>query len=117
MKFKRAFVLAGALLLFALLSLWLGVGKGSLAARLTFHKKHSVTLRWNASVTAGVDGYNIYRSTSPTGPYVKINHVKKLSYVDHDVKNGDHYYYVVRGTVGDRESSDSNRAEATIPQH
>lgn len=117
MKLRRALILAGALLLFALVSLWLGVGKGSLAARLPFHKKHSVTLRWNPSVTKGVDGYEVYRSTSPDGPFTKINHerVKKPSFIDRDVKSGAHYYYVVRATIDGRESKDSNRAEAIIP--
>jgi fibronectin type 3 domain-containing protein len=79
-------------------------------------KKHSVKLAWLASPSS-VDGYNVYRSTSPNGPFTKISTetVRKLSFVDRDVESGNHYYYEVRATSKGKESADSNRADAVIP--
>jgi fibronectin type 3 domain-containing protein len=79
-------------------------------------KKHSVKLTWLASPST-VDGYNIYRSTSPNGPFTKISTepVHKLSFVDRDVESGNHYFYVVRATSKGTESVGSNRTDAVIP--
>jgi hypothetical protein len=34
---------------------------------------HSVALSWAASFSSGVTGYNVYRSATSGGPYVKLN--------------------------------------------
>jgi len=76
-----------------------------------------VALSWTAS-TSTVSGYNIYRSTTSGGSYVKVNGslVSGLSYNDTTVQSGTTYYYVATAvdTSGD-ESVDSNQATAVIP--
>jgi len=56
---------------------------------------HSVQLTWLAS-TSSVVGYNIYRSITTGGPYVKINAtlVMPLTYTDSSLANSTTYYYV-----------------------
>ena len=65
-----------------------------------------------------VDGYNVYRSVSEGGSYIKINkdRVKGLTYVDREVESGVRYCYVVRAVGEDGvESRDSNEASAAVP--
>ena len=79
---------------------------------------HWVELDWIPSVTAGVSGYNIYRSSQPGGPYSIVNGVPVLQnmYNDADVMSGQWYYYIARATdsVGD-ESANSEEAQAQVP--
>src|SRR5215468_1638071 len=57
---------------------------------------HKVTLTWVASTSAGVTGYNVYRSTTNGNGYVKIGSTTtQLIYVDASVVNAAAYYYVV----------------------
>lgn len=86
---------------------------------LTWHRHagHKVTLKWNASKSV-VEGYNIYRALSPTGPFAKINKelVRGLSFVDEDVRERTKYYYVARAVdAGGLESVNSNVALADVP--
>ena len=90
----------------------------ALGVAVAVPRKHSVKLQWKPSPTAGVDGYNVYRSTSPDGPFAKINGkelVHGLVYVDRHVKNGHHYYYTVRSVQGNLEGADCNHIEVYIP--
>lgn len=81
---------------------------------------HSVELSWDASTSANIVGYNVYRGPTVGGPYTKINAgglVAPTLYTDMSVTNGTTYYYVA--TVvdsGGRESVHSNQAQAAIPQ-
>jgi fibronectin type 3 domain-containing protein len=87
-----------------------------------FHPKkpHSVTLTWHAPAPepgVQVAGYNIYRSTSAGGPFVKIaSRVPDLTYNDPIVSPGRTYFYVVT-TVDqrDRESKYSTEITVVIP--
>ena len=56
--------------------------------------QHSVSLWWNPSTSEAV-GYNVYRSTSSSGPYSKINPSLDLNtaYIDGTVASGHTYYY------------------------
>ena len=76
-----------------------------------------VELRWTASSSTGVSGYNIYRGTTPGGPYTKVNPSLTVtsSYTD-SVPPGQTYYYVTTavGSSGS-ESSYSNEAKAIVP--
>ena len=77
---------------------------------------HSVDLSWNASQSAGVVGYNVYRGTD--GPYSRINVGLEASttYTDATVSAGTTYYYVVSAVDSQGlESSYSNDAKAEIP--
>jgi fibronectin type 3 domain-containing protein len=65
----------------------------------------SVTLTWGASTDANgapVGGYNVYRSTSPNGPYTKINSslITSTQYTDSTAQSGI-YYYVVKSVDND----------------
>ncbi len=80
-------------------------------------KTHTVTLAWKPS-SSQVAGYNVYRSTTPGGNYLRINTslVRRFTYTDNAVASGITYYYVTRA-VDDRgyESVNSNEASAVIP--
>jgi hypothetical protein len=65
----------------------------------------SVTITWGASTDANgapVAGYNVYRSTSPSGPYTKINSslITNTQSTDSTVQSGT-YYYVIRSVDSD----------------
>ena len=74
---------------------------------------HGVTLNWHPPVPVkdlGIAGYNVYRSVTPGGPYVRIaSGVNGLTYHDLIVNNGIIYYYVVT-------SVDAARTRALTPQ-
>src|SRR5215831_19175776 len=70
---------------------------------------HKVTLTWVASTSAGVTGYNVYRSTTNGNGYVKIGSTTtQLIYVDASVVNATAYYYVVTAVDLSGESGYSN---------
>ena len=79
---------------------------------------HWVSLTWTASVSANIAGYNVYRSTSPSGPFTKVNTqlVTGLNYVDLSVNAGQTYYYTATAvdTLG-QESSQSGQTSTTVP--
>jgi hypothetical protein len=77
---------------------------------------HKVTLTWVASTSAGVTGYNVYRSTTNGNGYVKIGSTTtQLIYVDASVVNATTYYYVVTAVDVSGESGYSNPVTAVIP--
>jgi hypothetical protein len=70
---------------------------------------NSVTLTWGASTDANgtpVAGYNVYRSTSPNGPYTKVNSslITSNGYTDNTVTSGT-YYYVIKSVDNDGDES------------
>ena len=77
-----------------------------------------VTLSWNASTSEGVTGYNIYRKTSPTGSYTRINSSldPDTTYNDTTVTGPTVYYYATT-TVNAKgmESGYSNRVKVRVP--
>jgi hypothetical protein len=80
--------------------------------------QHSVTLNWNASTSANVVGYNVYRGGQSGGPYSKINSALDPSTTDTDtnVQGGQTYYYVVTAVdASGLESGYSNQVQAIIP--
>jgi fibronectin type 3 domain-containing protein len=105
----------------------LGVLLTGTAVTLGLYLRHaphprSVTLRWNPpaeSASAKVVSYNIYRSTSPGGPYAPLaSGVQSLTYKDELVNPGVTYYYVVRSVdKSGRESGYSEELKVTIPDH
>jgi len=83
-------------------------------------RAHSVTLTWQAPrATVGntIVGYNVYRSTTSGGPFVKLaSRVPDPRYEDHLLNNGRAYYYVVTAVdQAGRESRFSNETRAVIP--
>ncbi len=80
-------------------------------------KKHTVTLTWKASGSQ-VAGYNVYRSETHGGNYVRVNRsiVRELTYTDRAVESGVTYYYVTRAVDGqNNEGANSNETSAAIP--
>jgi hypothetical protein len=79
---------------------------------------HSVMLKWTASPSPGVTGYNVYRSAASGSGYTKINPsvVSGLTYTDATVVSGVTYYYVTTSVdaSGD-ESSYSQQVEMIVP--
>lgn len=70
---------------------------GSVTADLTGSGVHSVTLAWDASTSAGVIGYNVYRSEASGAFYMRINDslVPETTYTDFTIEGCKTYYYVV----------------------
>jgi hypothetical protein len=82
----------------------------------TLAPSHRVDLSWNASQSAGVVGYNVYRGTG--GPYSRINNSLEATtaYTDNAVTAGATYYYAVTAVDGnDVESNYSHQVTAVIP--
>jgi fibronectin type 3 domain-containing protein len=77
----------------------------------------SVALSWVAS-TSQVMGYNVYRGTSTSGPYTKLNASPdaNTSYADSTVSDSKtYYYYVTSVSPSNVESSPSNKVTVTVP--
>ncbi len=80
-------------------------------------KAYSVSLYWNAS--SGVAGYNVYRSTSSSGTYAKINSAVDPStgYTDNSVNSGATYYYEATAvnSAGQESARSTPPVMASIP--
>ena len=78
-------------------------------------KPHTVVLKWNppAKPPIPVASYNVYRSLSD-GSYERIaSGLTSPTYVDHDVRGGKLYYYMVRAVdSAGNESPISNQVSA-----
>src|ERR1700691_1433852 len=89
-------------------------GSGAVAAT-----KHTVALAWDRS-SSTVNGYYVYRSTKPSGPYTQLNSTPEAnpSYSDGSVSNGQvYYYYVTAVNSGNIQSADSNQVSVTVPSN
>jgi len=78
--------------------------------------QHNVSLSWNA--TSQIAGYNIYRSSQPSGPFTKLNSILDTAtvYTDVSVASGQTYYYAATSVdTNNVESGYSNIATAVIP--
>ena len=78
---------------------------------------HSADLKWKASVSRVV-GYNVYRSETDGGPYIKLTSapVRTTNYTDRSVQSGHTYFYAVTAVDGKgKESVHSNHAKVLIP--
>ncbi|MGA1794649.1 MAG: DUF2341 domain-containing protein [bacterium] len=69
-----------------------------------------VTISWEESSDCyggSVVGYNVYRSTSPTGGYTKLNTelLDEVEFTDPSIVPGVTYYYVVTAVDGDGDES------------
>jgi hypothetical protein len=90
----------------------------SLSITVAAASAHSVMLKWTASPSPGVTGYEVYRSTVSGSGYTKINPsvVSGLTYTDATVVSGVTYYYVTTSvdSSGD-ESSFSQQVKMIVP--
>ena len=76
----------------------------------------NVTVRWNASVSGIATGTEVYRSTTPGGPYTLLATVSPTtttSYVDSVTASGT-YYYVLRAVYQSWFSPNSTEIAATV---
>jgi hypothetical protein len=78
---------------------------------------HFVTLTWVPPSAADVTAYNVYRSESAVGPFLRMATVVAAhEYVDKNVEAGETYYYVLTSiSVDGMESADSTIAIAPVP--
>src|ERR1051326_2363763 len=80
---------------------------------------HSVDVAWNASTSAGLQGYNVYRGTVSGGPYTKISATlapTTLLFTDPTPVSGRQYFYVVTAVnTSGAESAASSEVAVTIP--
>lgn len=80
--------------------------------------RHSVSLRWAASSSAAVIGYNVYRSNSANGVFTKVNAAVDASttFSDPSVSSGNTYFYVVTAVDSQHvESAFSTPASVKLP--
>ena len=75
---------------------------------------HTVVLSWTAS-TDGIEGYNIYRGTSPSAENTLLNlsPIIGTTFTDTTPTDGE-FFYVVRSVKGGIESVNSNESIARI---
>ena len=79
---------------------------------------HRVDLSWEASTSPSVAGYNVYRATSASGSYSRINAVlnASMSYSDSTAQSGQTYYYATTAVDSSGvESAYSNQVQVVIP--
>jgi fibronectin type 3 domain-containing protein len=91
---------------------------GANPAQSNLVSAHDATLNWNASISSGVIGYNVYRRMASGGPYTKVNSsvVTVTTYNDNTVQPGQTYFYVVTSiNSNDVESSYSDEVMAPVP--
>lgn len=73
-----------------------------------------ITISWTASVSSGVSGYHLKRSTTSGGPYTQVASTPPTTYAgDTSVTNGTQYYYVVTTVNSSGESANSAEVSAT----
>ena len=93
--------------------------RGEPPTGLTISKVNSssaFSLKWNADATADLAGYNVYRSTSLTGVFEKINTgiVQQASYVDMGITVGEKYCYKVTRVAGSGDESSQSEAVSMV---
>ena len=77
---------------------------------------NSVSLTWTAGSEGDLQGYDVYRSTSPAGTYSSLGSSTSNSYTDSTAVNGTTYYYKITATdTGGLESDLSSASNAATP--
>jgi fibronectin type 3 domain-containing protein len=75
--------------------------------------KLSILLNWQPVV--GATGYCVYRSSSYSGPFIKIGSLTGTAFSDTTAAVGSYYYYTVSSLKGIGESAQSSYISAEIP--
>ena len=66
-------------------------------------------ISWNASTSAGVVSYNVYRATKSGGPYTLVGNTTATTFTDNNAGSCTTFYYVVTAVgAGNTESVNSN---------
>jgi hypothetical protein len=79
---------------------------------------HAVSIAWVASLSYSVVGYNVYRTASPSSPFVKLttSPVAVTSFSDSGVQAGQIYYYAVTSVDNmGNESAPSPSVTVSVP--
>ena len=102
-----------AILNFVASALMIGCAGISTSGPSTSTDTHTVDLRWTASTSPGVSGYNVYRAVyaDSCGSFSKINSalITNLWYTDSEVMNGAAYCYAATAVdTSNRESTFSD---------
>ena len=79
-------------------------------------------ISWTASVSTGVLGYNVYRSTNPAGPFTLVNGSPVTGTTFSDLNapippcgvSFTYYYFVTAVGTGNTESVDSNQTNGIV---
>ncbi len=78
----------------------------------------AIDLTWEANTESDLEGYRIYRSLTPEGPYVMLNPealIASTNYVDDKLEGGHTYYYTITAsTTSGGESPKSNEASVFV---
>jgi PKD repeat protein len=76
----------------------------------------SLVITWNANTEPDLAGYNIYGSTSATGPFIKINSVliTDITYTDSGLSYGTYYYRLTAQDEVPNESDFSSTISGII---
>jgi hypothetical protein len=93
------------------------VAKQSYTVTIQKAAEHVVSLKWNASTSKEIAGYNVYRGPNGT-TWTKINAglVPVTDYDDSTVSNGSTYYYSATSVnISGEESKKSTAAKITVP--
>ena len=77
----------------------------------------SIILHWNPNAENYVSGYNVYRSLSSSGPFVKQNSspLTAPGFCDLNVSDGQTYYYEVTALTGTSQESVPSTMISTVP--
>lgn len=78
---------------------------------------NAITLSWNASPESDTVGYNIYRSTTASGSFQKLNSnlINVLEYIDNTVVVDQGYYYYLKAIDNANNFSDASaQINATV---
>ena len=77
-----------------------------------------VELDWSDAPERDLDGYDVFRATSPSGPFARINasRLSSSAYTDTSVTGGTAYVYAVTASdIANNHSPPSGQASATPP--
>jgi hypothetical protein len=93
-------------------------GNFSITIAAAGSNNYGALLRWTASSSTGITGYNVYRSTVSGSGYVSITSspIAGLTYTDTTVTSGQTYSYVITSIdASGEESTYSDEVQAVIP--
>jgi hypothetical protein len=104
----------------ASLSIADNAGNGAQTVAVAGTGSHDVLLSWNASPSAGIAGYNVYRGTTSgaeSSTPLNATPISGTTFTDANVTDGSTYYYVVTAVAanGTTHSAQSNQASALVP--
>ncbi len=79
-------------------------------------------INWTASASSGVIGYNVYRSTSPNGPFILVGNPTSTNFTDPNAPGAcgtgtTYYYFVTAVGTGNVESVPSNQTSVVAPSN